>query len=486
VMVGQNFRAFIALVAIVAITASVWSASAGSSASFSLAKDATLVFAGLMIGVLFVAFSFMAGEVTNIPAIKAFAKQELYELAATIIIVVLIAGGLAAYGEFAKNVATSKLLDSQPNVPIMICEDSATVYKMNTINERPQTLLFANVDWFLGCMPLEKDKYVKNLMEAGPDEDVASLYELQWDDKDTGRSSGVMLGHMMNIYVGLFSLEFMLGTLSTFGVSAYLPEPLISSISLDMAPNAGLTPISEAMIMITDLVGMGVGSIVAQKVLLQFVYTSALAVFLPLGVGFRAIPFLRKTGATLIAIALVMYFVYPMSIWINEQIYFSIGADELINWTNYHSLLDICKPGAGESQSEYVERVKGQLIEFEQETKETTGVVLGAWDGSDPNSKYSVDVQLPASQGNALADAFGKNVPIVAKYMINFEGITGPILPTEYFFEAMVDEFTASMSWFVLNLLFLANSIVISITMFKDISLAIGGEPRVFGMSKLI
>jgi hypothetical protein len=50
----------------------------------------------------------------------------------------------------------------------------------------------------------------------------------------------------------------------------------------------------------------------------------------------------------------------------------------------------------------------------------------------------------------------------------------------------LADQITNSMQWFALNLLFLVNTLLMCVTLFRDFSLAMGGEPRIFGMSKLV
>lgn len=458
-----------------------------------------LVSVGLAIAVAIIAISFMVGEALNLPSVKAFCKQEIYELIATIIIVVLVIGGLVAYGQFAKNVASSALIAPEggdAQAVVGFCKESQKIYDTNDA-AHPENLLFADVDWFLGCFPLtsQSEIYLQNLQNGEID-----YSQNVWDEQAKllgigGSGKGVMLGHMMNIFLGLLSLEFLLGPISTFGVSAFLTEPILSSISLDMAPNAGLTPVSEAIIMLTDTVGIGMVTIIVQKVLLEFVHQNALTVFLPLGVGFKAIPFLRKTGATIIALALVMYFVFPISIWINQQIYFNSlysydeegnVKNEMIDWTNYHSMLEICTPLPGETYGEFEQRVRSEFAQgyYQQTQTFIQDVGIGAWDVE--NDRFEVNTKLPSSHQKALLESFSKNSMIAILYMGRFESITGPILPVEYFFEAVIDQFTTSMQWFVLNLLFLASTIILCVTLFKDISLAIGGEPRIFGMSRLL
>ncbi|MFA5108323.1 MAG: hypothetical protein WC492_02195 [Candidatus Micrarchaeia archaeon] len=460
-----------------------------------------LVVVGLALAILIISLSYMVGEAFNLPNVKAFAKQEVYELVSTVIVIAIVMGSLVAYGIFAKNVASSTMLSAPREGAIDssitgICMENQHIYNIAD-STQPENHLFAQTDWFLGCMPFTEDAVLISEEVAGQgfDLDYISAYDNMWEAQRTvlgqpEMSKGIMFGHMMNIYMSLFTLEFLLGPVSTFGVSAYLPEPLVSSISLDLAPNAGLTPVSDAMVMLTDMIGVGLVAVVVQKTVLQFVHQNALTVFLPLGIAFKAIPFTRKTGATLIALALVFYFIFPITLWINEQIYFNAlwekdAKPAMIDWTNYQSMLEICTPNPGETQAEFAARVQKNIAGpggFEEQGQDVSDKIVETIWSDGKNS----DPRVPASQQKAVSEAFVKNSGIVMNYMANFGAIFGPILPVEYFFSAIIDQFTTSMQWFALNLLFLANTIIICVTLFKDISIAIGGEPRIFGMSKLV
>ena len=53
-------------------------------------------------------------------------------------------------------------------------------------------------------------------------------------------------------------------------------------------------------------------------------------------------------------------------------------------------------------------------------------------------------------------------------------------------FKALDSLVMEAMQFTVLVLLFMVIEIIITMTLLKDFSLLIGGEPRVFGMSKLV
>ncbi|VVB56474.1 Uncharacterised protein [uncultured archaeon] len=500
-------RAPFAILALMLLMAALWAQSnpAGPSGlplvnqrDIFVPNWLSLSMVALALSIGLIALLFMAGEAFNLPNVRSFARQEVYALAVSVLLIVLVLSGLYAYGQFAERVTSSSLV---PGTPIVsgFCNDSLSIYPVNSSN--PENKLYADVDWFLGCMPTgEHGKYeLLNESVALPyNASAVSPYSAaQWKD---GSSKGVMVGHLMNIYIGLFTLELPLGTISTFGVSAYLPEPLVSSISLDFAPHAALSPISEATITITDLIGVGVSTLIMQKILLQFIHQNAIAVFLPLGLGFRAIPFLRKTGSTIIALTLALYFVFPLTIWINQQVYFGLQGGivngqyqhpVISDWTNYHTLLQACvpqTPAERENPQLVIDRVQRDIAQpYAANASDVEKALREKIYGSAKNAQgQTVSIYMPTSQANALIEALKNNGQLVTTYLLHPAFALGPSLPVDFFYSALVDQITVGAQWFALNLLFLVNTLIITITLFRDISLAIGGEPRIFGMSKLV
>ncbi len=482
---------------------------AQGSTNFPLVADNALfvpnwfamVAVGLALAAAIIAAAFMVGEAFQLANVKSFARQETYELLVSVLLVVITIASLYGLAAFARDVSGSTLVANQQLVTSGYCNDSIHLYPFSDSN--PENALYRSVDWFLGCMPTDSqgmNKYsnIEGGVKLPYNESASSVYaSAEWSG---GASKGVLLGHLMNLYIGLFTLELPLGTVSTFGVSFYLPEGLSSAISLDFAPHAGLSPVSEVTITLTDIIGVGVGAVFTQKILLQFFHQNALAIFLPLGIAFRAVPFLRKTGSTIIAVAFVAYFIFPLSIWINQQVYFALQGPldpttgqyqhpVMTDWVNYHTLLQICPPTESEKTDPqaYRDRVSSQIATpFVQQSQDVGTVIVDEiWDPKTANGDKP-DVRLPDNQASALAKSLGGNFGLVLRYLASPGFITGPVLPVDFLYESLVDQITVSAQWFALNLIFLVNVILICITLFRDISLSIGGEPRIFGMSKLV
>jgi hypothetical protein len=425
--------------------------------------------AALLISVFFVAGHYMIGELFQMPESKSLAKQELYELGVSIFLIIFILATMMSWGWIAHDITLSSLEPNGKTPVIGNCTENERYYNASD-PAHPENLMYRGADYFLGCEPLGSES-VDDISKSYDPKTMKSFYE------PVGR--GVLLTEMMNQYISLISLEMMLGPISTFGVSWFLPEAIVTRFDISVSPMAGLTPISEALIIVTDLVGVGVGTVLMQKLLLLFIHQNVLVIFLPLGLAARGVPFLRKTGSTIIAVCMVLYFVYPLTLWLNQQVYFGIQ-DKLINWANYASIAEICQVKSGESAQAFQDRITTSLQDYM-----ATGAEVGS-DFSDSGGSGDGAI-LPWSTLKSFFSSLFGNLWEIVKFMFTpWNWALGPMLPVNYFFEALVDMMTVAMQIFVLNMLFLVNSIIICVTIFRDLSLAIGGEPKIFGISKLV
>ncbi len=82
---------------------------------------------------------------------------------------------------------------------------------------------------------------------------------------------------------------------------------------------AGFNILGEALVTLTDLVAILHISNEAQIVLLQFIQREMFRFFLPLGIVLRTFPVTRRTGSTIIAVAVTFYIIYPLTLLMINQ-----------------------------------------------------------------------------------------------------------------------------------------------------------------------
>jgi hypothetical protein len=109
------------------------------------------------------------------------------------------------------------------------------------------------------------------------------------------------------------------------GLSAVIAKILTQFVGITITP---FDPLSNATGVLGDMIKFVFTVfmfVVGQMTLLDFIEKTMLTIILPLAVVFRAFPLTRKTGSTLIALVLVAYFVYPVSVNIGSVIYDKIS-----------------------------------------------------------------------------------------------------------------------------------------------------------------
>ena len=123
-----------------------------------------------------------------------------------------------------------------------------------------------------------------------------------------------MRTELYSIYWYLIPANFMFGLLSATTITAFTVTFNVWGMS---------TLLTKALTQLINNVTMAIMLLAAQEVVLDFFKETAMTIFLPLGIIMRAIPITRKTGSTIIAFAIVGFFVYPATIMFNEFIYFN-------------------------------------------------------------------------------------------------------------------------------------------------------------------
>lgn len=111
-----------------------------------------------------------------------------------------------------------------------------------------------------------------------------------------------------NLMAGLFMLNILLDVLSKLSVDL---------IVVNITPLAGISSVVQIFnSMLQTLLSLGVLAEV-EKALLQFINATALTVFLPIGAVLRTFFGTRRLGGALIALAVGMYIIFPLTIALN-------------------------------------------------------------------------------------------------------------------------------------------------------------------------
>ncbi len=289
----------------------------------------------------------------------------------------------------------------------------------------------------------------------------------------------------------------------------------IARIDVGLVPFIGLGQVNDIHTLIVDFVGQLWAAFAAQKILLVFIEENALQVFLPLGLLMRAFPFSRKTGSTIIAVVFAMYFVYPTSILINQRIWQQISDPvENINRLGEPCTRNNAADCATDSEccsnnclytgNELHKKCYSQITDFTK-YKSLYAICYGGKSPDEINayldsrsSYYFTELQSVYFGGESLTAETKTEARLRDYRNILEQKIAASEGVAETFFFPnpratmiasfrMVETLVTDISQFaVLALLFIVIEIVITLILFKDFPLLIGGEPRILGITQLV
>ncbi len=132
---------------------------------------------------------------------------------------------------------------------------------------------------------------------------------------------------LMHVYALITKGIFTMGLLSylTFSFSTpNAPLPVMIGVTGSITPFGGMNLLSNNLIMVSNVLSFAIISVVGQKVVLDFIMQVGFRFLLPVAIFLRCFTLTRKLGATLMAVAIGVYIVYPMTLVMNAQIYASV------------------------------------------------------------------------------------------------------------------------------------------------------------------
>jgi len=473
-----------------------------------------MVLVGFALAIAVTALSFMAGEFFSMPSLKAFSKMELRELGVTAIIIVLLVGLSApgsVYDRVGAGMAPQPAAGQTPNA----CPEWLAVHgpyiapDALSPNGRYENgnYAFASANYFLGCR--QDFGSILASLSAPP----ASLVNA---NPPIGTRDGVLLPELIGFYEVYMAYEIFAGIGSTFAVGFTLP-PLLTAYKLHISINnvvfqAFLVPIVDAHTLLVDFIGMLVSATAAQNMLLTFIEINVPLVILPLGMVMRAFPFTRKAGSTIIAFCVAAYFIYPLTILVNERIYDDVShtkcpldnpeqkkedrnvCSKNSDCCSDNCISNKCRPRLGDfkkfaSTFNLCNREIGdQTVAADENASFVSDLRNGqnAQAGLDnsPSNSSSTKANARLKDRNAKAGLADQNEADMRQKEVS-KVFTTPGAGTFLLaiFEWYVNEVGRLL---VLHSLFIVIEILITLTLIKDIALLIGGEPRLLGISKLV
>lgn len=380
-------------------------------------------------------------------------------------------------------------------------------------NEELAAVLFSA---FIIAFWVGMDAFLQNLINALvsiPTTTGASFQGLSTAHLDLAAIQlSVFQSQLTSLYLRLSLIDFFIGFLSTIGFNLGTLPGSIGFFSLYIAPYGGFGLISNALTKIIDgvmLIGLTTWS---KQMLIILAKTTIPLIFLPLGLVMRAIPFTRTTGSTIIAVCFALYFVYPLAVSLSFYMIFDIYHLEFdrtyiesvspfktqmndVDINNFVGAItkndENLQNVGGENKGEVVAKSIAEACGIQQ----TDGIITTA-------AKYLLCAADKIV--NAVVNATSSTLPAVSnviltvwnamKEMITYSGsffssmgsILLPVGMTLGAYTFLTDIITKSAELFVAVIVATVLEIMITVTMYRNIALLIGGEAELPGLSKLV
>jgi len=475
------------------------------------------VAAALAFAVSIIALAFMSSEFFNMPSLKAFAKNEAYELGVSALIILLayalIWPGGGVFDRIVGGFALPECAPGQTEHCVPAGQACPEYEKLHPYDPASNTFgnggsnAYAQADFFLGCRPT-----------LAGDASFPGIFGGTISSLGIAGTDGVVMRKLLLGYQSLMITEMLMGFLSGLSTNLAIPIPVEPMVRLDVGiiPWIGMGQINDLHTLIVDLVGSLWAAFAAQKLLLVFIDESAIPFFLPLGLMMRAFPFSRKTGSTIVAVVFAVQFVYPTSILINQRIWedianpaenqFNPGASCSQNNEYCAVDLDCCSNLCVPTGTGILKTCVSPLTDF---NKYRTLFSL-CYDDKSPeeiNDYFENDLSTTYFdnmglyfQGSATMSTWTKASTRVEEFgqvasekldLLQDFTLEALLLPNPR--KTMITSFTMVelmvmevTQFAVLALLFIIIEIVLTLTLMKDFAILIGGEPRIFGISQLV
>lgn len=330
----------------------------------------------------------------------------------------------------------------------------------------------------------------------------------------------VFLNELVSLYLRLSLIDFFLGFMSTLSFNIGTLPGGIGFFSLHISPYGGLGLISSALTSIVDGVGLLALATWGKILFLLFAKNVIPLIFLPLGILMRAFPFTRTTGSTIIAVAFAIYFVYPLAVMLSFHAIFDVYGLKFD-----YNYIEQASPFTKQMSDTDISTMVGDIAKGDKDIQQgRSGQPSGMY--SDPHgaeakqtaenacgitssdSSITKAIKYMLCAVDKLIKATSSYVPVIgdfiktvwdtAKQMLNYSGgflsflfsptggILFPASMTLGWYVYLTTQIAKTAELFVVTTISSVLEIMIVITAYRNISMLIGGEAELPGLSKLV
>jgi hypothetical protein len=302
-------------------------------------------------------------------------------------------------------------------------------------------------------------------------------------------------------YIDLYLFEALIGFLSTISFPLGSPVPAVNIISFSLAPFTGLNLLSNAHTVIVEAIGYLITLLWAKEFIMIFARDVVPILLFPLGLVLRAIPFFRRTGSSIIAVAFAMYFVLPFAVILSNYLIFDIFKPADFAYTPSSASYFGTERDQTYFQGKVTEGRTGESTNHLLDQFTAPDVVTEESNNAADQCAGNAIVRLLCSVKNIVSGAisavgsFFSTVWNMWRFMVGMTGdffftaFNNPLMPSSAsagLFYFLIREVTTISPFVILVTLTTVIEIIITVTTYRSISLLIGGEAELIGLTKVV
>ncbi|MDD5022823.1 MAG: hypothetical protein PHU63_01515 [Candidatus ainarchaeum sp.] len=289
------------------------------------------------------------------------------------------------------------------------------------------------------------------------------------------------LDNLMNTFVNLYSklylFEVIIAVMSSTSFTLGIFRIFLFVFSIHISPFVALTMIANVQVTLVEAVGYSVGLILAKKLVLEMILYAVPTIFLPMGLFFRALPQLRVTGSTILALCFTLFFIFPIAlIFTNYVIYdFYEATSVYITFDTPTPISEICNE----------DDVLSIDMDHIQENFEVGEDAIAS--AEDPNIFYKIGAIIwGVVEGLASIISLIWDLIKLIVQGGNILSLLNPLAYLKAYYYYMIIELLAASQFLVIILTTTILEFVIVVTAHRSVSAVIGGETEIFGLSKIV
>lgn len=297
-----------------------------------------------------------------------------------------------------------------------------------------------------------------------------------------------MVGNnLRTLYVDLYAYDVVISLLSSINIPLFPIHIFLFIFTINISIFPGLVLLSEAHTLIVEGIGYAYAMVIVKQLLLEVSAIAAPFIILPLGIVLRCIPGTARTGSTLIAFSITLYFIMPLAFTMSNYMIFDYvkPSPYFIEFDKPSGLSTLCGPKdkSGEMDhdkiNDMIEHITDIYGDNQKGIENAQGADVGFWG----NIKNVFEGAYEAISD--LASIFTSIIQLTFSYSSFYELLL-PISFTKGFYIYLVKELVLYSQFLVIVVTTTVLEFIVIVTGHRSISPAIMGEMEIFGITKII